>query len=161
MKKNVRILLSIFGGLSTWLSGRAHLRLFHTRCSHLWGASHHTLRCSWRPDVISTLFLAPFQILLVLNLFFDILIPLQNAVVLNFPLLQPLVHSQLKAFLMSCHFIGLFLHQFRLRSEDLFVTRVVVLLSLLLFKFMNAALYLMCFLIVLLLGQVLLDTLKI
>ena len=79
----------------------------------------------------------------------------------NLTFLEALIHPEFKSFLVCSHLVGLFLHEFSFRGKDLFVPSIVVLFSLLLFKFMNATLHLMCLLIVLLLGQVLLDSLKV
>lgn len=69
---------------------------------------------------------------------------------LNFSLLQSLVHSELKSFLVCSHFVGLLVHQLRLRSQDLFVSSFFVNVSLLFFEVVNSTLNLMRFLIVLL-----------
>ena len=80
---------------------------------------------------------------------------------LDFPLLQTLVHPEFETFLVGGHLIRLFLHKFSLRSQDLLVPRVVVLLPLLLLELLYAALHLVSFLVVLLLRQILLDPLQV
>ena len=62
---------------------------------------------------------------------------------------------------MSGHFIGLFVHEFCFGSQDLLVTSVVVLFTLFLFELRSTCLYLVCFLVVLLLGEITLDSLQI
>lgn len=126
--------------------------MLHSRRTHFRSACHHALRGGCRAHVVGALFLAAFEILLVLNLFFDVLVSLENAVVFDFSLLQPFVHSQLETLLVRSHLVCLFLHEFGFRSQNLLVPQVIVLLSLLFLEFVYAALNLMRFLVVLLLG---------
>lgn len=80
---------------------------------------------------------------------------------LDFSLLQPLVHPQLKALLVSGHLIRLFLHKFSLGCQDLLVPCVVVLFTFSLLEFLYATLHLVSFLVVFLLRQILLDPLQV
>lgn len=79
----------------------------------------------------------------------------------NLTLLQTLVHSQFEPLFVSSHLISLFVHELGLRGEDLLMTCVNVLLSLLFLEIVYTALDLVSLLIVLLLCQVCLDLLKI
>lgn len=138
----------------------AHLRGLHFRCTHLrGGGSHLTARSSAWSDIVSALLLDPLKVLLVFNLLLDVLVALEDLVVLNFSLLQSLVHSELQSLLVGSHLVGLLLHQLRLRSQDLLVSSLFVLGRLLLFKVVDSALHLMSFLIVLLFSKIGLDSL--
>ena len=98
---------------------------------------------------------------MVFNLLFHILVALEDAVVFDLALLQSLVHAEFKSLLVRGHLIGLFLHQFSLRRQNLLMPGVVVLFPFFFLKLMHSALHLMCLLVILLLGQVVLDTLEI
>ena len=105
--------------------------------------------------------LEPFDVLLVFNLLLDVLVALEDLVVFNFPLLQPLVHSELQSLFVGSHLVGLLLHQLRLGSQDLLVSCLFVESRFLFFKIMDSALDLMSFLIVLLFSKICLDSLQI
>lgn len=79
--------------------------MLHSRRTHLRSACHHALRGGCGPHVVGALFLAAFEILLVLNLLLDVLVSLENAVVFDLSLLQALVHSQLQALLVRSHLV--------------------------------------------------------
>jgi len=136
------------------MSGGVHLHLggSHFRSTHLRSACHYTAGSRTGTHIVSSLFLYSLKVLLVFNLLLDVLVALENLVVLNFSLLQSLVHSELESLLVGSHFVGLLVHQLGLRGQDLLVSSFFVQVSLLLFEVVNSALNLVRFLIVLLLG---------
>jgi hypothetical protein len=139
--------------LSTGCSRSPHLG---PTCHRL--ARHHALALSraWSRLVV-LLKLIALECLLVLDLLLRVLVGLQDQVVLLLARLQMLVHLILQLLTERVHFVLLFLHQIGLRSKNLFVTILHVLLSFFFFNFVRALLDLMSLLIVLLFGQVLLD----
>ena len=80
---------------------------------------------------------------------------------LNFSLLQPLVHAKLESFFVCGHLVCLLLHELCFRGQNLLVPRIVVLLPFLLFELLHSTLHLMGFLVVLLFGQIALDPLQV
>lgn len=80
---------------------------------------------------------------------------------LDLPLLQAFVHSELQSLLVGSHLVGLLGHQLGLRGKDLLVPSFFVEARLLILKLMDSALHLMRLLIVLLLCQVGLNSLEI
>jgi len=78
---------------------------------------------------------------------------------LSLPELQPLVQVRLELLFESIHFILLLLDQFGLRGNDLLLSLLHVLFSLLGLQFLAPDLNLVRVLILLLLGQILLDLL--
>jgi len=96
----------VSGGVVHLSLGRVHLR-----GAHFGSACHEATAGSARSHIISALFFNPLKVLLILNLFLNILVTLQNLVVLDFTFLQALVHSQLESLLVGRHFVGLLLHE--------------------------------------------------
>lgn len=97
------------------------------------------------------------QCLLIFQLLLRVLISLQKFVVLHLTQFQLLVHPALKLLAQRVHFILLFLHQFRFSCQNLLMSLIHVLLSLLLLDLIGFLLHLMGLLVIFLLGQVLLD----
>jgi len=81
--------------------------------------------------------------------------------VLSFPKLQPLIQVCFEFLLEGIHLILLLLNKLRLMSNNLLTSLLHVFLSLLCLKFLASDLNLMCFLILLLLRQTLLNLLHI
>ena len=145
--------------MSRWVL--LHLRVLHARSTHLRSACHLATGSSTRAHIVSAFFLNSLKVLLVLDLFLDILVSLQNLVVLNFSFLQSFVHSELKSLFVSSHLVSLLLHQLWLRSQDFLVSSFFIKICFLSFELTNSALDLMGFLIVLLLCQVSLNSLEV
>ena len=71
--------------------------------------------------------------------------------------LQPLIHASFELFACRVHLNLLFLHEFGLSSENLFMSVLHVGLALILFHLVGPLLHLVRLLVVLLLGEVLLN----
>lgn len=95
--------------------------------------------------------------LLVLNLFLRIFVRLQNLVVLLLAFFKKLVHLILKLLSQSVHFILLLLHELGLSSQYFLMTHLHMVPSFRLLKLISTLLDLMSLLVILLLGQVLLN----
>ena len=135
--------------------GPAHfaLRLAQLRRRH-----HLALRATScaRPYLVSPLLPLPLDVLLILDLFLDVLVPLQDLVVLNLPHFQPLRHLCLKLLLQCLHFFRLLVHQVGLARVHFPAAVLLVEPAFFSFQLVTPDLYLVSFLVVLLLGEVLL-----
>jgi hypothetical protein len=144
------------GGLSRATHhGSLHLRA-HTR-------SHHaSLIGSTRSSVVvleSTLELNTLNVLLVLDFLLHVLVALQKLVVLSLSQLEALVKVGFKLLFERVHLVLLSLDEFSLGSNDFLMSFLHVLLTLFSLKFLASDLNLMGLLILLLLGEVVLDLL--
>jgi len=101
--------------------------------------------------------LVSFECLLVLNGPLGVFIALKNLVVFNFPQFQAFVHASFELLTEGIHLNLLLLHQLGFGSEDLLVAGLEVLALLDLLHLVSAELNLVGILIVLLLGEGLLD----
>ena len=133
--------------------GPAHLALAHFRL-----ARHHALRggCAWS-DLVRFLKLVSLQGLLVLNRSLRVLVALQDFVVLHLSQLKSFVHAAFELLAERVHFILLLSHQLGFCCQDFLVTLLHVGILLLLLHFVGPNLDLMRVLVVLLLGETLLD----
>ena len=114
-----------------------------------------TTSCA-RPDLVSPLLPLPLDVLLILDLLLDILIPLKYLVVLNLPHFQPLRHLRLQLFLESLHLFRLLVHHVGLASVHFPAAVLLIKLAFFSFQLVTPSLNLVSFLVVLLLSQVLL-----
>ena len=111
---------------------------------------HHTSHLSLVRDLrkftasISFLKLDPFNILLILNLFFHILVSLEEFIVLGLTELQSLIEVALKLLFKGIHLVLLLLNQLGLGGNDLFVSLLHVFFSFLYFELLACSLDLMC-----------------
>lgn len=148
--------------LWSWLSNRS-LCGSHLWSWHLW--IHHTsLSSSWSSKVItfkSSLKLDSFNVLLVFNFFFHVLVSLKELVMLSFSQLKSFIKIGFKFLLKSIHFILLLLNKFGFSCNNFLMSFFHVFLSLLGFKLTTSYLDLMCLSIFLLLSKIALDFLKV
>lgn len=98
---------------------------------------------------------------MVLEFLLDILIPLEQLVVLDLPLLESLIHAGLDLLSECIHFVGLPLDQSSLGGHDLLVALLHVALALFLLHLMGLNLHLMGLCVLLLSCELLLDLLEV
>lgn len=101
------------------------------------------------------------EVLLVFELLLHVLVSLEEFVVLDLSLLEPLVHSGLDLLPERVHLVGLFLDQSGLGSHYLLVTLLHVALALLLFHLLGLDLDLVGLSVLLLSSELLLDLLEV
>lgn len=109
----------------------------------------------------ASLDLDAFKVLLVLELLLDVLVPLQQLIVLNFALLEPLVHPRLDLLPKRVHLVGLFLNQCCLGRDDLLVALLHVPVALLVLHLLRLDLHLVGLGVLLLPRQLALDGLQV
>lgn len=138
-------------------------RFRHSTTLHHTSLSRHTLDIEIRQFTasMSLLKLDPFNILLVLNLFFHILISLEKFIVLGFTELQSLIEVTLKLLFKGIHLVLLLLNQLGLGGDDLFVSQLHIFFSFLYFEILACSLDLMSLGIFFLFSEIRLDLLLI
>lgn len=136
-------------------------RFRHSTSLHHTSLSRSTLDIRQFTASVSFLKLDPFNILLVLNLFFHILVSLEKFIVLGLTELQSLIEVTLKLLFEGIHLVLLLLNQLGLGGNDLFVSQLHVFFSFLYFELLASSLDLMCLSIFFLFGEIRLDLLLI
>lgn len=130
----------------------------HPGSAHL-GRGHHlaaAVRSAGAVVVLAVLDIL-LEGLLALDLLLNILISLQDLIVLHLAQLKTLVHARLQLLFKCIHLVLLFLHKLSLRSKDLLVARLHIVLAFRLLELVCTHLNLVRVLIVLLFRQVGLD----
>lgn len=100
-----------------------------------------------------------FNVLLVLNFLLDVLVTLKKFVMFSFSELQTLIKVGLELLLKGVHLILLLLDKLGFSSDDLLMSILHIFFSFFSFQILASDLDLMSFLILLLLGEVILDLL--